>query len=171
MFTSVNCDSEILKNLIELMTGGWFFFAEILTITVRDDQGSENIWVRDVDENVILFRNVKSHQPFQEGFVLFVAIAVVSTIFNISSNVVIDVSDNAELIGFDMTMSDAVAMIDMYSHQSANCWNCNVTNAQSKCVKCVDARYCSRTCQVNHWPEHKKCCKGGCPAFSPNLAS
>ena len=28
-----------------------------------------------------------------------------------------------------------------------------------RCAKCQDAYYCSRECQVAHWPEHKSRCK------------
>lgn len=32
--------------------------------------------------------------------------------------------------------------------------------AKSSCATCKDTFYCDRTCQTNHWPSHKKECKG-----------
>ncbi|GFH48029.1 hypothetical protein CTEN210_04505 [Chaetoceros tenuissimus] len=47
---------------------------------------------------------------------------------------------------------------------SQNCDNCSKTGVDigsklSVCSKCNSAYYCSRECQVEHWPTHKKYCK------------
>lgn len=42
------------------------------------------------------------------------------------------------------------------------CGSCNVVNSTTKlmkCAKCELQYYCSRECQVQHWPEHKALCK------------
>lgn len=42
------------------------------------------------------------------------------------------------------------------------CWNCEERGiANSRCGACGSATYCSRDCQVKHWPTHKRrYCKG-----------
>lgn len=47
-----------------------------------------------------------------------------------------------------------------------HCWKCGkVENSDSelklmKCVRCMTALYCDKTCQTNHWTNsHKYCCK------------
>ena len=34
-----------------------------------------------------------------------------------------------------------------------------VDAAASVCIRCNEARYCSRQCQVDHWEQHKKACR------------
>jgi len=42
------------------------------------------------------------------------------------------------------------------------CWNCTKRDETlkgfKKCSRCKEARYCSRECQKENWPEHKKSC-------------
>ena len=47
------------------------------------------------------------------------------------------------------------------------CYNCFISKAAfgsklSLCSKCKKAFYCSRECQVAHWPKHKHLCKHNC---------
>ena len=37
------------------------------------------------------------------------------------------------------------------------CANCNA-DAKSSCSKCARTAYCSRECQVKHWPKHRTWC-------------
>jgi hypothetical protein len=48
------------------------------------------------------------------------------------------------------------------------CHNCFKTNKEmSRCGLCLKARYCSKECQMNHWPRHKTTCdRGGKQASS-----
>mmetsp|Transcript_24784 Transcript_24784/g.74510 ORF Transcript_24784/g.74510 Transcript_24784/m.74510 type:complete len:362 (-) Transcript_24784:69-1154(-) len=39
------------------------------------------------------------------------------------------------------------------------------------CARCNGASYCSRGCQVEHWPQHKKVCKSRSPAVETGRAS
>lgn len=39
------------------------------------------------------------------------------------------------------------------------CAACGKDLASSKCSRCSAVRYCGRSCQAAHWPEHKKLCK------------
>lgn len=39
------------------------------------------------------------------------------------------------------------------------CSNCSKSNCSSRCSRCKKVFYCSRTCQVEHWPSHKLVCK------------
>jgi len=45
----------------------------------------------------------------------------------------------------------------------ANCANCGKgeesSNSLKTCTACKLVKYCSRDCQVAHWPQHKKECK------------
>jgi hypothetical protein len=46
---------------------------------------------------------------------------------------------------------------------------CGVAATQT-CARCMNVRYCSRTCQVNHWPRHKTVCNVTATAMSTLLA-
>ena len=39
------------------------------------------------------------------------------------------------------------------------CDNCNEVKDYKRCAQCRAAKYCSRTCQKNHWKTHKETCK------------
>ena len=41
-----------------------------------------------------------------------------------------------------------------------SCANCGVECTQ-QCSRCLKVNYCSRDCQVKHWPAHKAACAGG----------
>lgn len=44
--------------------------------------------------------------------------------------------------------------------QDKKCARCGVRDVKLlKCSRCFSARYCSKDCQVAHWPEHKAVCK------------
>ena len=45
------------------------------------------------------------------------------------------------------------------STQTEKCGNCGATVNLMKCTKCSTAVYCSKTCQIANWPEHKMVCK------------
>jgi hypothetical protein len=38
------------------------------------------------------------------------------------------------------------------------CQNCQSPTATKKCSKCVNMYYCSKECQIKHWPLHKYLC-------------
>ena len=40
------------------------------------------------------------------------------------------------------------------------CSACRAPSAKSKCTKCKNAHYCSKSCQKSHWPYHKSYCWG-----------
>jgi hypothetical protein len=40
--------------------------------------------------------------------------------------------------------------------ETVPCAACGMERASNVCSKCKEARYCSRECQVAHWPAHKK---------------
>lgn len=40
-----------------------------------------------------------------------------------------------------------------------SCLNCQINKGSKRCVRCKNAFYCSRECQVQHWKDgHKKTC-------------
>ncbi len=39
------------------------------------------------------------------------------------------------------------------------------------CGKCRTVRYCSRACQLAHWPQHKPVCKPAAPALQADTSS
>jgi hypothetical protein len=39
------------------------------------------------------------------------------------------------------------------------CWTCKSKSVPSRCSGCFVAKYCSRECQVAHYPRHKKFCQ------------
>ena len=39
------------------------------------------------------------------------------------------------------------------------CWSCSASPATYTCTKCMEARYCDRKCQTEHWRSHKPKCK------------
>lgn len=39
------------------------------------------------------------------------------------------------------------------------CVKCGKVGAKFKCSRCLISCYCSKQCQENHWPFHKKPCK------------
>jgi len=48
---------------------------------------------------------------------------------------------------------------NMNSHSNRNCLCClKEVEGQSRCSKCRTALYCSRECQLEHWPVHKNMC-------------
>ncbi|GFH61297.1 hypothetical protein CTEN210_17773 [Chaetoceros tenuissimus] len=58
-------------------------------------------------------------------------------------------------------------MMKRLQHRDELCYNCFKKNAgigskMSICSKCKKAFYCSRECQVAHWPKHKGLCKHNC---------
>eukprot|EP00056_Hartaetosiga_gracilis_P003369 m.63180 g.63180 ORF g.63180 m.63180 type:complete len:417 (+) comp11428_c0_seq4:51-1301(+) len=56
--------------------------------------------------------------------------------------------------------SDSVGGIDVEKGTVRCCFpSCNSINAPHKCSRCLSVRYCSRECQVAHWPEHRSMCE------------
>ncbi|XP_078483989.1 zinc finger protein (MYND)-8 [Ciona intestinalis] len=42
----------------------------------------------------------------------------------------------------------------------SSCVVCNTLNkVMKRCTRCRNAFYCSRSCQIKHWPEHKNLCQ------------
>jgi hypothetical protein len=49
---------------------------------------------------------------------------------------------------------------DSHNEKKKNCLCClKKVEGTSRCAKCRTALYCSRECQVKHWPVHKKNCQ------------
>jgi len=44
------------------------------------------------------------------------------------------------------------------SNYISKCFVCGAPGAKSACSRCKTVRYCSRLCQQEHWPEHKRQC-------------
>ena len=38
------------------------------------------------------------------------------------------------------------------------CWSCGCLDVCQLCSGCYNARYCSKECQRDQWPHHKRCC-------------
>jgi mitochondrial splicing suppressor protein 51 len=60
-------------------------------------------------------------------------------------------------------------------NEEPQCAHCNKTQASlgrrlKRCAKCRNAQYCDRTCQQNHWKQHKKACRSTANA-QPNSTS
>ncbi|KAG2449953.1 hypothetical protein HYH02_000057 [Chlamydomonas schloesseri] len=58
----------------------------------------------------------------------------------------------------------------------SNCASCGAAPPAGNppfqhCGKCRTVRYCSRACQVAHWPQHKPVCKPAAPAATADAAS
>ena len=58
-------------------------------------------------------------------------------------------------------------MMKRLKHRDELCDNCFISKAaigskMSLCSKCKKGFYCSRECQVAHWPKHKHLCKHNC---------
>uniref|UniRef100_R4G8A8 Putative zinc finger protein n=1 Tax=Rhodnius prolixus TaxID=13249 RepID=R4G8A8_RHOPR len=56
--------------------------------------------------------------------------------------------------GFSSCMDNIEKLTDTLQ----SCMNCHA-KANKRCSKCKQASYCSRNCQVEHWPAHKNVCK------------
>ncbi|KAJ7167662.1 hypothetical protein C8R46DRAFT_1034310 [Mycena filopes] len=49
---------------------------------------------------------------------------------------------------------------DRVEHLQRVCTNCLATESDlSRCGRCKRSAYCSKECQVKHWPMHKPWCK------------
>lgn len=54
-----------------------------------------------------------------------------------------------------LPMSEALSFFNMTSSTCCICAN----EASKKCSACKEVSYCSRECQISHWPQHKLSCK------------
>ena len=72
-----------------------------------------------------------------------------------------------DMLKFFSKRTTCSCLKNMYSEARKNmpkmgkCSYCNGAKERrllSVCSKCRVAQYCSRECQVAHWPEHEKCC-------------
>lgn len=52
-----------------------------------------------------------------------------------------------------------ISKIDLRLKDIESCKICSKTENLSKCGKCRAVAYCSRDCQVAHWPKHKATCQ------------
>ena len=77
-------------------------------------------------------------------------------------NVAKDNSDNSNDNDDDNISNELSNMnIDSSSHRNSdrNCLYClQVVQGSSRCSQCRTALYCSRECQIKHWPVHKNIC-------------
>ena len=55
-------------------------------------------------------------------------------------------------------LSQRSSSLSSSNTSSFKCSACGAPDATSKCVKCGVARYCNRSCQLNHWSFHRKMC-------------
>jgi len=74
-----------------------------------------------------------------------------------------DEPDNDGVIPIQMAKwnREMVAVLQKYTCPKAptkKCGRCGA-NGNSRCTKCRVVTYCSKACQAEHWPEHKKACK------------
>ena len=52
--------------------------------------------------------------------------------------------------------------VEWVANDKNKCANCQVSNNETdlkKCSRCKEVRYCSRKCQVDHYPDHKFYCR------------
>lgn len=63
-------------------------------------------------------------------------------------------------VPFDLpvAMLPAYRVPSEYHAELPPCYKCGVNIGHLVCMRCENAAYCSRECQVAHWPEHSKTC-------------
>jgi len=59
-----------------------------------------------------------------------------------------------------MLSDDTQAKVDTLMRIQGTCLECKRVGATKECSLCHRATYCSKACQVQHWPVHKLKCKG-----------
>lgn len=69
-----------------------------------------------------------------------------------------EISSNSTIIidGLNTLMDDLVAEA---ADKIYSCKTCAKEGVTGVCIKCKKTYYCSKKCQVEHWPIHKKKCK------------
>jgi hypothetical protein len=68
---------------------------------------------------------------------------------------------NVEKDGDDNNLSSELNNMNIGSRRGSgkNCLCClKVVEGSSRCSKCRTALYCSKACQIKHWPVHKNSC-------------
>jgi hypothetical protein len=87
--------------------------------------------------------------------IAIIAIAVVIDEYKNSNNM----SNSNSLKGSGEEKASTAIDDKMNSHSNRNCLCClKEVKGQSRCSKCRTALYCSRKCQLKHWPVHKNTC-------------
>lgn len=69
-----------------------------------------------------------------------------------------EISSNSTIIQYELNklMDKLVAEAADKIH---SCKMCSQKGVTGVCIKCKKVYYCSKECQVKHWPIHKKICK------------
>ena len=58
----------------------------------------------------------------------------------------------------DILLTRNDSNMDEELFQSKECFQCKKSVAKNRCSRCHIVRYCSKDCQVKHWPEHRLKC-------------
>ena len=59
-----------------------------------------------------------------------------------------------------MILLAQTALLQAQQADWKTCANCGIKREKmQKCGRCKKAHYCSKECQAQAWPEHKKACK------------
>ncbi|XP_029838592.3 ubiquitin carboxyl-terminal hydrolase 19 isoform X1 [Ixodes scapularis] len=96
-------------------------------------------------------------------------------VFNRDDDSLMDITPKDLIFAFEILDRDkarekvievAVVQRLLMPHAATTCASCGVAKLEAlkRCTRCLRVGYCNRTCQTNHWHQHKSVCK-----FVPEL--
>ncbi|CAN8025440.1 unnamed protein product [Ixodes persulcatus] len=96
-------------------------------------------------------------------------------VFNRDDDSLMDITPKDLIFAFEILGRDVarekvveVAVVQrlLMPHAATTCASCGVAKLEAlkRCTRCLRVGYCNRTCQTNHWHQHKSVCK-----FVPEL--
>ncbi|CAN8025446.1 unnamed protein product [Ixodes persulcatus] len=96
-------------------------------------------------------------------------------VFNRDDDSLMDITPKDLIFAFEILDRDVarekvveVAVVQrlLMPHAATTCASCGVAKLEAlkRCTRCLRVGYCNRTCQTNHWHQHKSVCK-----FVPEL--